>query len=243
VLGNHRPRPLNVRYLRAARSRYSCRLRRAPKAGARPGFPSATAAAGSEPTTTPLFHRKAPGALTPTRAEVAKSLSASTDWARQRDLPDPVAHKDFIAASGLFDDRLHERIRQGRFPLGADKFSLPKENGGVRQMLWMDPFDDIALRVPVGRAGAAMQRACSSSVFSYRLTSVGPGWRTLDHRQANALRRAEGLALLHDPKCGAMGTLDVTSRQGRTKRPQDPFGHPCEIGRPLIKRPSVHARA
>jgi hypothetical protein len=152
-----------------------------------PGSPSATAAAGSEPTTTPLFHRRAPGALSPTRAEVAKALPASAGWARQRDLPDPVAHKDFIAASGLFDYRMHERIRQGRFPLGADKFPLPKENGGVRQMLWMDPFDDIALRVLVGRASAAMQRACSTSVLSYRLTSVGPGWRTLDHRKSGRI--------------------------------------------------------
>jgi hypothetical protein len=158
-----------------------------------------------------LFHRGAPGAVAPARSEVKAALEASVGWAKARDLPDPAAHADFVAHAELFHERLIERARLDRFPLAADKFPLPKEKGGVRQMLWMDPYDDIALRVLIGRASPAMRKACSDDVFSYRFTSVGAGWQTLDHKEANGKRRDLGLALLHDPRCRALGTLDVTN--------------------------------
>ena len=157
-----------------------------------------------------MFHRSAPGALLPTKSEVAQALAASVVWARERDLPDPVAHRDFVALPQLFHERLAERARQGRFPLAAERYPLPKDGGGARTMAWMDPFDDIALRVLVGRCSASMRRVCNDDVlFSYRLVADGPGWTTLAPKQATALRRERGLDLLHSPATAALGVFDV----------------------------------
>lgn len=155
-----------------------------------------------------LFHRRAPGALVPTRSEVANALSASSEWATERDLPDPVAHADLISNAGLVHHRLVERARQERFPLAADRYPLPKSRG-ARTLVWLDPYGDIALRVLVGRCSAAMRRACGGDIFSYRLETDGAGWRTLTPQQATQLRRARGQRLLRDQSCGALAVFDV----------------------------------
>lgn len=140
------------------------------------------------------------------------ALGAAQPWAaRIRDLPDPAGYADFIAYGEQTATRILERHRTGRFPVGVDLFPLPKHNG-LRQMSWLDPYDDLALRVLVGRASAAIAEACASpALFGYRLATTGPGWSTVDHRRAGEARRELGLELLEREDCAALGTLDVAN--------------------------------
>ncbi|MGZ4717320.1 MAG: hypothetical protein ACXWCB_11580 [Acidimicrobiales bacterium] len=38
------------------------------------------------------------------------------------------------------------------------KFDWPKESGGYRPMAWLDPFDQVLLRIAVGQIAATLQR-------------------------------------------------------------------------------------
>ena len=149
------------------------------------------------------------GGLRPSRGEIASALSAARGWAQARDLPDPAGYVDLAAQPEVFYEQFGERVRQDRFPIGATRFPLPKP-GGTRNLTWLDPYDDMGLRVLVGRMTAMIKRACDRAyVFSYPLASTGPGWSTLSHRHAQAQRRDRGISLLNDPRCRALGVFDV----------------------------------
>lgn len=99
----------------------------------------------------------------------------------------------------------------GRLPLEAHRYPLPKANGGTRVLTHLGPIDEVVLRVLVGACTAALRRTESPQVFSYRLAAGGAGWFTEHHRPAIRARRAEGVRLLRSAEVDYLGVTDVRS--------------------------------
>ena len=98
----------------------------------------------------------------------------------------------------------------------------------------MDPYDEVLLRIVVGRVAPALEAALnrSADVFSYRLERFPPAWTTIHYTDAQRMRRDRATELLSADDCVAMGTLDqrhyypsikpdvVASVVGTTKAPR-----------------------
>ena len=154
--------------------------------------------------------RSGGGGHRPTREEVTANLLAGAAWAGQRDLPDVDAWADFNAAPDMVHERLVSRLREDRCPSLAGAFPLPKlGKDEVRKMAWLNPYDEVYLRIIVGRAATAIDAALGPDVFSYRLQDDAPGWSVQDVKRAFELRRERGEALLADRRCNAMAVSDM----------------------------------
>lgn len=150
------------------------------------------------------------GGHRPTREEVTANLLAGAAWAGQRDLPDVDAWADFNAAPDMVHERLVSRLREDRCPSLTGSFPLPKPGRDeVRRMAWLNPYDEVYLRIVVGRAAGAIEAALGPDVFSYRLEDEAPGWSVQDVKRAFELRRERGGALLADGRCNAMAVSDM----------------------------------
>ena len=138
-------------------------------------------------------------------------MTAGSLWARQRDLPDPSGWDDFAAFPEIFFEQLRGRIAAGRFPLSGERFTLPKTGlvDGLRLLTWLDPYDEAALRVIVGRLLPSVERAKGGEVYSYSLAAPPPAWWTRKYGVAIGARRDRALALLKAPGCQGLGTFDV----------------------------------
>ena len=146
----------------------------------------------------------------PTPVEVRESLRAGAIWVGARDLPDVDAWADFEAAPGLVHQRMVSRLKEGRCPSLARAFPLPKPGKDeVRRMAWLHPYDEIFLRIIVGRVASAIDAALGPDVFSYRLVDPPPGWSVQDVREAFRLRRERGKRLLADECCIALAVTDL----------------------------------
>ena len=150
------------------------------------------------------------GGHRPTLAEVSGNLRAGAPWTEERDLPDVAAWADFKAAPELVHQRLVSRLKEGRCPSVVATFPLPKPGKSeVRRMAWLNPYDDLYLRIVAGRAALTIESALAPDVFSYRLEDEPPGWSVQDVRRAFHLRRERGEALLADWRCNAMAVSDI----------------------------------
>ena len=150
------------------------------------------------------------GGHRPTREEVAANLLAGAAWAGQRDLPDVDAWADFNAAPDIVHERLVSRLREDRCPSLAGTSPLPKfGKDEVRRMAWLNPYDEVYLRIIVGRVAAAIDTALGPDVFSYRLEDEAPGWAVQKTERAFEQRRERGAALFADGRCNAMAVSDM----------------------------------
>ena len=146
----------------------------------------------------------------PTLTEVSANLRAGAEWASRRDLPDVDGWADFNAAPESVHQRLISRLQEGRCPSVAHTFPLPKTGKGeVRKMAWLNPYDDLYLRIAAGRVATAIDTALGRDVFSYRLATRPPGWSVKNRNQSFDLMRDRGRALLADERCDALGVADV----------------------------------
>ena len=146
----------------------------------------------------------------PTLAEVSANLQAGADWVRRRDLPDIDGWADFDAAPELVHQRLISQLQEGRCPSVAHVFPLPKAGKGeVRKMAWLNPYDDLYLRIVVGRVALAIEAALGPDVFSYRLADDPPGWSTRADRQSFELRRERARELFSEVGCNAIAVADL----------------------------------
>jgi hypothetical protein len=163
------------------------------------------------PSNTHLFRADQPGGRPPVRSEISRALEAGRGWATKRDLPDVAGWADLAANPSATREVIARRIDQGRFPLGACLFPLPKPGKHEsRPITWLDPFDDLILRCIVGRTTAAIKHSVDRSVVcSYPLETTGAGWKVSNARDANQHRRARGLEELRKESCAALGTLDI----------------------------------
>ena len=146
----------------------------------------------------------------PTMAEVSANLRAGAEWAGKRDVPDTDAWADFNAAPDLVHQRLTSRVKEDRCPSVAHTFPIPKPGTNeVRWMAWLNPYDDLYLRIVAGRVATAIDTALGRDVFSYRLADKPPGWSAKSRKQSFELRRDRGRELLADERCDALGVADV----------------------------------
>lgn len=133
-------------------------------------------------------------------------------WAESRDIPDVAAWRDLVDAPDEVHRRLSRRIEDDRCPTVSPTVTLPKNGSDeLRSLVWMDPFDELWMRILVGRTVAAVDRRLddSAEVFSYRLSSTYRGWRLEKHQNAHRARRARGEELLNRAGCVGVGTLDI----------------------------------
>lgn len=150
------------------------------------------------------------GGHRPTLDEVSANLRAGAPWVGGRDLPDVDGWADFIAAPELVRQRLISRSQEGRCPSVAHTFPLPKSGKGeVRKMAWLNPYDDLHLRIVVGPVALAVEAALGPDVFSYRLADDPPAWSVQDVRVAFGLRRERARELLAAAGCNAMAVADL----------------------------------
>ncbi len=150
------------------------------------------------------------GGHRPTLAEVSANLRAGADWAGSRDLPDVDGWADFNAAPELVHQRLISRLQEGRCPSVAHTFPLPKTGKSeLRKMAWLHPYDDLHLRILVGRVVLAVEAALGPDVFSYRLVDDPPAWSVRDARVAFRLRRERARDLFSEPGCNAIAVADI----------------------------------
>lgn len=146
----------------------------------------------------------------PTLSEVRESLRAGAIWVGARDLPDVDAWADFEAAPGLVHQRMVSRVMEGRCPSLAHAFPLPKPGKDeVRRMAWLNLYDELLLRIIVGRVASSIDAALGPDVLSYRLVDQPPGWSVQDIREAFRLRRERGKRLLADECCIALAVTDL----------------------------------
>ena len=150
------------------------------------------------------------GGHLPTLEEVSANLRAGAEWAGRRDLPDLDGWADFNAAPELVHQRLISRLQEGRCPSVAHTFPLPKTGKGeVRKMAWLNPYDDLNLRIFVGRVALEVEAALGPDVFSYRLQHDPPAWSVRDVRVAFRRRRERAQELLADASCKAIAVADL----------------------------------
>ena len=150
------------------------------------------------------------GGHQPTLDEVSANLWAGADWTRRRDLPDIDEWADFIAAPELVHQRLINRLQEGRCPSVAHTFPLPKiGRDEVRKMAWLNPYDDLLLRIIVGRVALAVEAALGADVFSYRLADGPPAWSVRHERVSHRLLRRRARELYSAARCNAIAVADV----------------------------------
>ena len=150
------------------------------------------------------------GGHPPTLAEVSANLRAGADWTGKRDLPDIDGWADLNAAPELVHERLIGRLQEGRCPSVAHTFPLPKTGRGeLRRMAWLHPYDDLYLRIVVGRVAIAIETALGSDVFNYRLANDPPGWSVRGIRESFRLLRERARELFSEAHCHALAVADV----------------------------------
>jgi hypothetical protein len=175
-----------------------------------------------------LFAEQMPGGRFPTRAELALTVDAGRRWARERDLPDPAGWQDLADEPERVWECVTGRLSAQRFPLRAQGFPLPKPGAGLRELTWLDPYDEAILRVLIGRTASTISRACDPSVvFSYPVIGCAPAWRTEGHSRTNRRRREAGARFLEDSTCAGLGLLDV--------RNYYPSVRPASVARTLVE--------
>ena len=76
-------------------------------------------------------------------------------------------------------------------------------------MAWLNPYDELFLRIIVGRVASSIDAVLGPDVFSYRLVDQPPGWSVQDVREAFRLRRERGKRLLADECCIALAVTDL----------------------------------
>ncbi len=157
------------------------------------------------------MHKREPFSL-PTGLEVPANLRAGAEWMSARDVPDVVGLKDFISFPELTQEQLEDRIYDERCPLPPSVIQLPKPGSSeIRKSSLLDPYDDLYLRICTGRVADVIEAELSkfNEVFSYRLREHPPGWRVRRAGDAHMLRRRQLGKLLAEPRCRAMGLLDI----------------------------------
>ncbi len=148
------------------------------------------------------------------RAEVIDAhMQAGRPWVKQRDIPDVAGWDDLVFAPELVTEVLVRRHAKGRCPMPAYVVHLAKPGSTEERLITvMDPFDELWMRMLVGPHLPALRHALDAGyaeVFSYRLASLYPAWKTEHHANLNKAKRYRALEFLSDGSCRALGTLDI----------------------------------
>lgn len=152
------------------------------------------------------------GCRFPSRAEVEAHLRAGAPWTMSRDIPDVSGWSDLVAAPEEVRKCLKRRIADGRCPMHQTVVPLPKPGSNeLRNVVWMDPFDELWYRILVGQMVDKMEKIIKryAEVFSHRIIEVQPAWSVRGHQQAWRRFNKRSNKLLNKASCRAMGTFDI----------------------------------
>jgi hypothetical protein len=132
-------------------------------------------------------------------------------YAEKRDIPDVVGMADYRAATDETLVLIQERVRSGSLGKQKAMFPLVKTNPAeIRKLTVLDPLDDLALRVYVGRCSPAIVRATDRQhVLNGVIDNPGPGWFTASHREQGRIRRQLQKGYLDRYTTRAVGFFDV----------------------------------
>lgn len=130
------------------------------------------------------------------------------------DLPDFVALQDYESQAETATPIVNARFgRDG--PGRASSMPYPKPGSeGVRQLVVMDPADQIAYRWAVGQLVDKIDKATGREVLSSRLDSGPPGWMLKSPRKQAGKRRDRLRARINARDFGGFGRTDVRSYYG-----------------------------
>jgi hypothetical protein len=149
--------------------------------------------------------------LPPVKQEVAATAAAGRAHVVERELPDPLGWGDLDHRADLVFGVVRGRIAEGRTLRNAEPFPLPKPGSDdLRTLAQLDAYDEISLRVLVGRVVPAVEQIVNRQVvFSARTQGSGGGWSLVGHRSQHRARRQRGLDLLAQPTVEGLVVLDV----------------------------------
>lgn len=147
-----------------------------------------------------------------TGADVHATVVAGRSWVIDRDIPDPIAWADYGFDPELTATLINERRERGTTVSAAHHFPHPKGYAlsANRWLTSVDPLDEIAYRIAVGRIAETLDDSLGSQVLSYRLRSSGPGWTVGNWRYGMKVRRSRIAATMGDSFLG-VGVLDVSN--------------------------------
>lgn len=145
-----------------------------------------------------------------TRAELTAAIEVGGGRAAHSELPDPLAGKDLAFAADSAAAAISRRIEDGRTPALAQIIRWPKESGGFRPLVWLDPLDQAVYHAIVGRFLRPIERRIDRRrVLSARPERARRSWTLKPHTRAIHERRERALALIVSQPCGALGLFDI----------------------------------
>lgn len=144
-------------------------------------------------------------------ADVHATVQAGASWVQTRDIPDVIGWADFRTVPDLAAAAINERRNRGVIVSAAHHFPHPKGFGPAnRWMTVVDPLDEVAFRIDIGRVAHHLDGALGAEVLSYRLKTAGPGWTVGDFKYGVGERRRRLVATL-DRSFRGVGALDVAN--------------------------------
>ena len=147
-----------------------------------------------------------------TETDLARSVTAGSEWVGNRDLPDCIGWADFVHSPGTVGREINRRLGRGIECARVHPFPLPKGYGPAnRTMAVADPLDEVLYRTIVAGFAEDIESSLGPEVKSYRLSSGGTAWTYRDHRYGHGVRRREARAWFRDAAVVGIGTLDVRS--------------------------------
>lgn len=132
-------------------------------------------------------------------------------YAENRDIPDVIGMADYRAASEPTLELVQDRVRSDLLGNQKALFPLVKSNPAeIRKLTVLDPLDDLALRVYVGRCSPAIARATDRThVLNGVIDNPGAGWLMASHRVQGKIRRERQREYLNRSATKAVGFFDV----------------------------------
>jgi hypothetical protein len=144
-----------------------------------------------------------------TASEIRGSIVTGSELVPLSALPDPYGWCDLVEQRDATVSVVKSRISDRRTPMAARVISWPKETGGWRPMVWLDPIDQIVFRGVVGRLIPGIRRSIGHEVVSSLLANDPPKWRLKPWGAQTAERTRRGLDLLND--LPILGLIDVAN--------------------------------
>jgi hypothetical protein len=141
--------------------------------------------------------------------EVRAVVNAGSEWASERDLPDPAGWVDLAFGADQLTSLINELLAGDNLVSRVNTLPLPKGLGPEnRTWVMPNPIDEVAYRLLGGRLAEYTEAALGPEVLSYRARAFGPGWRTKNFRYGGRVRRTSVVRLM-DAHFTGVGALDI----------------------------------
>ena len=145
-----------------------------------------------------------------TRGELSLALEASARVSERAAVPDVLHLADLRSAPQLSTDLILRRLSDETTPREPARYLWPKDRGGVREMTYLDPYDEVLYRAMVGRFLRQIEAQLDRPRVLAAIPKSGrPFWRLEPHGPAIKLRSDFATGWLDEADVHIMLTLDV----------------------------------